>query len=193
MTFIRKKEITDCVGLAEGRTLQAHPCLRLPFGTIYSTHITADRETGIGGWIDDDFVRALHRGIAPDRHYLYPAFPYTSYTGLSRNDALAIKAYLFSLSPQHVANKLVRVGLRQPEPYELFPHKSTREDQWRNLFRSRICLWRTGANGIGKYGAQLGFQHGRQIWRLWSKSLWDGVTWPSSRRTPGGRSCSCGW
>jgi mono/diheme cytochrome c family protein len=78
---------------------------KLPFGTIYSTNITSDRETGIGSWSDDDFVRALHRGIAPGGHYLYPAFPYTSFTAMSRDDALAIKAYLFSLPPQHVANK----------------------------------------------------------------------------------------
>jgi mono/diheme cytochrome c family protein len=77
----------------------------LPFGTIYSTNITADRETGIGARSDDDFVRALHRGIAPGGRYLYPAFPYTSFTAMSRDDALAIKAYLFSLPPQHVANK----------------------------------------------------------------------------------------
>src|ERR1700730_16949554 len=78
---------------------------KLPFGTIYSTNITPDRETGIGSWSDDDFVRALHRGIAPGGRYLYPAFPYTSFTAVSRDDALAIKAYLFSLPPHHVANK----------------------------------------------------------------------------------------
>jgi mono/diheme cytochrome c family protein len=50
-------------------------------------------------------VRALHRGIAPGGRYLYPAFPYTSFTAMSRDDALSIKAYLFSLPPQHVANK----------------------------------------------------------------------------------------
>jgi len=83
---------------------------KLPFGTIYSTNITPDRETGIGSWSDDDFVRALHRGIAPGGHYLYPAFPYTSFTAMSRDDALAIKAYLFSLPPQHVANKENNLG-----------------------------------------------------------------------------------
>jgi mono/diheme cytochrome c family protein len=72
---------------------------KLPFGTIYSTNITADRETGIGDWSDNDFVRALHRGIAKGGRNLYPAFPYTSYTAMSRADAVAIKAYLFSLSP----------------------------------------------------------------------------------------------
>ncbi len=64
----------------------------LPFGTIYSSNITADPETGIGKWSDDDFVRALHDGVRADGKRLYPAFPYTSYTTLSRNDVLAIKA-----------------------------------------------------------------------------------------------------
>lgn len=71
----------------------------LPFGVIYSPNITPDIETGIGSWTDDEFVRALHKGIGKDGEHLYPAFPYASYTGMSREDALAIKAYLFSLSP----------------------------------------------------------------------------------------------
>ncbi|MGO4700610.1 c-type cytochrome [Dyella sp. 2RAB6] len=73
----------------------------MPFGTIYSTNITADKETGIGDWSDDEFVRALHAGVRKDGQPLYPAFPYTSYTALSRDDVLAIKAYLFSLPPKH--------------------------------------------------------------------------------------------
>jgi mono/diheme cytochrome c family protein len=70
---------------------------RLPFGTIYSSNITADMDTGIGSWSDDDFVRAVREGIRKDGKRLYPAFPYTSYTQLSRSDVLAIKAYLFNL------------------------------------------------------------------------------------------------
>ena len=80
-----------------GKPFSGGLAFKLPFGTIYSSNITADRETGIGTWSDDDFVRALHRGIAKDGTHLYPAFPYTSYTALSRDDAVAIKAYLFSL------------------------------------------------------------------------------------------------
>lgn len=72
---------------------------KLPFGTIYSRNITPDKKTGIGSWSDDDFVRALWRGIAKDGEHLYPAFPYPDYTMLSRSDVLAIKAYLFSLPP----------------------------------------------------------------------------------------------
>jgi mono/diheme cytochrome c family protein len=70
---------------------------KLPFGTIYSSNITADETTGIGSWSDDDFVRAVREGVRKDGKHLYPAFPYTSYTQLSRSDVLAIKAYLFSL------------------------------------------------------------------------------------------------
>ncbi|HWX00334.1 cytochrome c [Collimonas sp.] len=73
--------------------------LATPFGTIYGPNITADKETGIGDWSDDQFVRALHEGIDDEGKRLYPAFPYASFTKLSRDDVLAIKAYLFSLPP----------------------------------------------------------------------------------------------
>jgi len=77
----------------------------MPFGTIYSSNITADKETGIGAWSDDDFVRALHAGVGKNGEPLYPAFPYTSYTALSREDILAIKAYLFSVPVVHAPAK----------------------------------------------------------------------------------------
>lgn len=74
---------------------------KLPFGTLYSPNITPDKETGIGNWTDANFINALHKGIAPDGSRFYPAFPYPSYTLLTDDDALAIKAYLFSLKPVH--------------------------------------------------------------------------------------------
>jgi mono/diheme cytochrome c family protein len=73
--------------------------IRLPFGTLYSTNITPDKETGIGNYSDQDFLNAVHRGIRRDGARLYPAMPYTSYTYMTDADALAIKAYLFSLPP----------------------------------------------------------------------------------------------
>src|ERR1700743_3118122 len=76
---------------------------KLPFGMLYSTHITPDKETGIGNYSDADFLNALHRGVRRDGARLYPAMPYTSYTYISDDDALAIKAYLFSLAPVHAA------------------------------------------------------------------------------------------
>jgi mono/diheme cytochrome c family protein len=72
---------------------------KLPFGTLYSTNITSDKETGIGNYSDQDFLNAVHRGVRRDGTRLYPAMPYTSYTYISDADALAIKAYLLSLPP----------------------------------------------------------------------------------------------
>lgn len=65
-------------------------------GTLYSTNITPDEAHGIGGWTEDQFVRAMQEGIGRDGEHLYPAFPYTAYTQLSRDDVLAIRAYLLT-------------------------------------------------------------------------------------------------
>jgi mono/diheme cytochrome c family protein len=83
---------------------------KLPFGTLYSTNITPDKETGIGNYSDRDFLDAVHRGTRRDGARLYPAMPFTAYTYMSDADALAIKAYLFSLAPVHAvipANTLI--------------------------------------------------------------------------------------
>jgi mono/diheme cytochrome c family protein len=71
----------------------------LPMGTVWSPNITPDTKTGIGAYSDDDWLRILQTGVARDGRHLYPAMPYASYTKLTREDALAIKAYLFSLKP----------------------------------------------------------------------------------------------
>ena len=73
--------------------------LKSPFGTFYAPNITPDKDTGIGEWSDEDFLRAFHEGINPDGDAYFPAFPYTAYTGVGRDDLLAMKAYLFSLDP----------------------------------------------------------------------------------------------
>jgi mono/diheme cytochrome c family protein len=77
----------------------------LPFGTLYSTNITPDKDTGIGGYSDQDFLNAVRRGIRRDGTRLYPAMPYPSYTYMTDADGLAIKAYLFSLAPVHTADR----------------------------------------------------------------------------------------
>jgi mono/diheme cytochrome c family protein len=99
--LVTAADCTACHTVAGGKPFTGGVAFHLPFGTIYSTNITADKETGIGSWSDDDFVRALHEGVAKDGAHLYPAFPYTSYTGLSRDDAVAMKAFLFSLPAVH--------------------------------------------------------------------------------------------
>ena len=76
-----------------------------PSGTLYSTNITADKDTGIGNYSDQDFLNAVQRGIRKDGAQLYPAMPYTSYTFMTDADVLAIKAYLFSLPAVHRPNQ----------------------------------------------------------------------------------------
>jgi mono/diheme cytochrome c family protein len=78
----------------------------LPFGgTLYSTNITADRDTGIGDYSDEDFLNTVRRGIRRDGARLYPAMPFASYTYMTDADALAIKAYLLSLPAVHADNR----------------------------------------------------------------------------------------
>jgi len=76
-----------------------------PFGTIYSTNITPDPQTGIGKWSGDDFFRAMHEGIRRDGKYLYPVMPYPWFTKMSRSDVDAIKAYLDTVKPVREENK----------------------------------------------------------------------------------------
>jgi len=90
-------DCTACHTVPGGSAYAGGRAFKLPFGTIYAPNITPDKSTGIGSWTDADFVRALHRGVGKDGEMLYPAFPYASYALISTDDALAIKAYLFSL------------------------------------------------------------------------------------------------
>lgn len=68
-----------------------------PFGTIYSTNITPDPETGIGKWTSDQFLQALRKGVRPNGAHLYPVFPYTAFTKITDEDATALFAYLKSV------------------------------------------------------------------------------------------------
>jgi mono/diheme cytochrome c family protein len=86
-----------------------------PFGGIYSPNLTPDRDTGIGAWSDEEFYRALHYGVARDGSRYYPAFPYPNFTKLIRNDILAIRAYLATLTP--VRNTPKPAELRWPLNY----------------------------------------------------------------------------
>jgi mono/diheme cytochrome c family protein len=76
-----------------------------PFGAIYAPNLTPDRDTGIGGWADADFTRALRYGVAPDGSSYYPAFPYPYFTKMTKDDTLAIRAYLGTLAPVVSRNK----------------------------------------------------------------------------------------
>jgi mono/diheme cytochrome c family protein len=121
-------EAADCVvchTVPGGRQYAGGFAFKLPFGTMYSTNITPDKETGIGKYTDQEFLDAMHRGVRRDGARLYPAMPYTSYTYVTDADALAIKAYLFSLAP---------VRAVQPENTLWFPFNQ----RWAMTFWSLV-------------------------------------------------------
>ena len=79
--------------------------VRTPFGTVMSSNLTPDRKTGIGAWTPAHFWRAVHNGRSKDGRLLYPAFPYPSYTQITREDSDAIFAYLTSLTAVEQPNR----------------------------------------------------------------------------------------
>jgi mono/diheme cytochrome c family protein len=97
--LVRAGDCMACHTASNGAPYAGGRAVPTPFGTIYSTNITPDPDTGIGRWDGDDFYRAMHQGIARDGHRLYPAFPYPWFTKLSRDDVRDIKAYLDTRTP----------------------------------------------------------------------------------------------
>ena len=71
----------------------------IPLGTVYSTNITQDKETGLGNWTDEQIRDAMVKGIRPDGSRLLPVMPYESYSGMAQDDLKALIAYLRTLKP----------------------------------------------------------------------------------------------
>src|ERR1700732_3565944 len=88
-----------------------------PFGGIYSANLTPDRDSGLGAWSDDDFVRSLRFGVAPDGSRYYPAFPYPHVEKTMRVHVRATRAYLGPLPP--VRNPPPPPKLRWPLNYRV--------------------------------------------------------------------------
>ena len=138
----RAADCAVCHTAAGGQPYAGGFAFSLPFGTIWSTNITPDKATGIGGYSDADFIRAVRLGIRHDGARLYPAMPYTSYRYLTDADALAIKAYLFSLAPVHAPARADTLGFpfdqrwlmviwsRFFSPDVRFQPDSTRSPEW---------------------------------------------------------------
>lgn len=70
-----------------------------PFGTVYSSNITPDRQTGIGSWTDDQIITAIRLGRRPNGERLIPVHPYLSFNGMAEDDLKALVAYLRSVPP----------------------------------------------------------------------------------------------
>lgn len=116
----------DCAGchsVRGGPPYAGGRAIPTPFGTIPGPNLTPDPETGIGGWSFADFWRALHHGQRKDGRWLYPAFPFTSYTKVTPGDARAIFAYLRSLPAVRRETEAAKLSF----PYSL---------------RSTLAVWR---------------------------------------------------
>jgi mono/diheme cytochrome c family protein len=90
---------TNCHTAKNGQLLAGGDPLATPFGTFHPPNITPDPTTGIGGWTEAQFIRAMREGRSPSGAPYYPAFPYTSYTRMSDEDLSALKAYLDTVPP----------------------------------------------------------------------------------------------
>jgi len=131
--------------------------LETPFGTIHSTNITPDVETGIGAWSYPAFERAMREGIHRDGRHLYPAFPYTHFAKTTDADMQALYAWLMAQSPVRVESKANALAF----PFNLRPLMAG----WNALFHqprpfqadaTRSELWNRGAylvEGLGHCSA----------------------------------------
>jgi mono/diheme cytochrome c family protein len=127
--------------------------IETPFGTVFTSNLTPDTWAGIGDWSAAQFWRAMHNGRSRDGRLLYPAFPYTSFTRVTREDSDAIFAYLRTVPPSMAPNRPHRLRF----PYETQLALAV----WRALFftpggfvpvASRSPEWNRGAylvNGLG--------------------------------------------
>ncbi len=131
--------------------------LETPFGTIYSTNITPDVETGIGAWSYPAFERAMREGIHRDGRHLYPAFPYTHFARATDADLQALYAYLMAQAPVRAELPKNRLAF----PFNLRPLMAG----WNALFHqpsvfeadpAKSEIWNRGAylvEGLGHCGA----------------------------------------
>jgi mono/diheme cytochrome c family protein len=95
--------VGDCAAChtlpGSGHDLAGGRAIETPFGELIAPNITSDPTTGIGAWTDEEFINAMKKGTGRDGTHLYPAMPYTYYTKVMRDDALAIRAYLNTVPP----------------------------------------------------------------------------------------------
>lgn len=86
----------SCHSIAGGQPFGGGYAMKTGFGTIYSTNISPDRQTGIGSWSEDAFRRAMREGVARDGSHLFPAFPFDHFTKLSDDDVHAMYAFMMT-------------------------------------------------------------------------------------------------
>src|SRR6202167_3463783 len=100
---------SDCHTVPGGKAFAGGLPVPTPFGTIYSSNITPDPDTGIGRWSEAAFRRAMRSGVDRAGHHLYPTFPYDHFTNVTDEDDRALYAYLMTRPAVHApapANRL---------------------------------------------------------------------------------------
>ena len=85
-----------CHARPDGPPFAGNLPLKTPFGTIHTTNITPDVDTGIGTWSREAFRRSMKDGVDRKGRHLYPAFPYDHFTKVKDADIDAIYAYLMA-------------------------------------------------------------------------------------------------
>jgi len=148
----------QCHTTPGGPALAGGLAMDTPFGTVYSTNITPDVDTGIGAWSFSAFQRAMREGVARDGHRLYPAFPYTAYTRMTDEDLMALYAWLMSQPPVRAQASSTQLKF----PFSLRPLLAG----WNALYlesgprpsaeAARSAQWQRGeylVNGVGHCGA----------------------------------------
>src|SRR5258707_12290973 len=92
---------SDCHTVRGGRSFAGGLPVPTPFGTIFSSNITPDAETGIGRWSEAAFRRAMRSGVNRDGQHLYPTCPYDHFPNVTDEDDRALYAYLMTREPVH--------------------------------------------------------------------------------------------
>jgi mono/diheme cytochrome c family protein len=95
----------DCHTVRGGQNFAGGLPVPTPFGTIFSSNITPDAETGIGRWSEAAFQRAMRSGVNRQGQHLYPTFPYDHFTNVSDEDDRALYAFLMTRQPVRSPNR----------------------------------------------------------------------------------------
>ena len=82
-----------------------------PFGTVYSTNITPERQTGIGAWTDDQLIAAIRLGRRPNGERILPVHPFMVFNGMAEEDLKALVAFLKTVPPVKRANQPKRITM----------------------------------------------------------------------------------
>ena len=153
----RAGNCASCHTARGGQSYAGGRGIETPFGTVFTSNLTSDEKTGLGSWSSAHFWRAMHNGRSKSGRLLYPAFPYSNYTQVTREDSDALFAYLGSLP-----------AVAQPNQHNTlrFPYQSQAAlAVWRALYfspgvyqpdASRNAEWNRGAyliKGLGHCSA----------------------------------------